>query len=119
MRLTTEAGERDGTITSETGSGSCVVRLHGEHDVATAPALREAIALAEAAGDEVVLDFRACTFIDSSVIAELLRARRNRPVQLVLSEASDDAVRRTLELCGVLGLFDLGGDPGPAQAAPT
>jgi len=95
-------------------------RLHGEHDVATAPALREAIALAEAAGDEVVIDLRGCTFIDSSVIAELLRARRNRPVRLVLSEASDDAVRRTLELCGVLGLFDLDRDePGPTQAAPA
>jgi anti-sigma B factor antagonist len=83
---------------------TCLVRLHGEHDVATGDAV--AAALAAAAGhNHVVVDLAHCTFIDSTLITRLLGAakrmrERGGTLELVVPEEAN-AVRRTLELANV------------------
>jgi anti-sigma B factor antagonist len=53
--------------------GLAVVRMRGEHDLSTAPQIAHALERA-AAHSDVVVDFSDCTFIDSSVIAALVKA---------------------------------------------
>jgi anti-anti-sigma factor len=55
--------------------GLAVVRMHGEHDLGTEPALMRALAEA-AANSNVLVDMSECDFIDSTVIAALLRVAR-------------------------------------------
>lgn len=55
--------------------GVAVVQLHGEHDLATEPALIQALDEA-AANSNVLVDMSECDFIDSTVIAALLRIAR-------------------------------------------
>ena len=89
-----------------------LVSLRGEHDLATTPALRDEFARARAQSDRITVDLTACDFLDSSVlgvlIGELRRAReRDGALILVLSPNPANTVRRTLELTGLLGLFDI------------
>jgi anti-anti-sigma factor len=55
--------------------GLAVVQLHGEHDLGTEPALMQALGEA-AAHSNVLVDLSECDFIDSTVIAALLRVAR-------------------------------------------
>ena len=57
--------------------GSVVVSLHGELDMATAPALDQALASAfDGGGSSVIIDLASLTFMDSTGIAVLLSAGR-------------------------------------------
>jgi anti-anti-sigma factor len=78
-----------------------VVRLAGEHDLAGAEAL--GVALAEVAdGEALIVDLTTCTFIDSSIIATLLRARRARPsFAVVVPDDEANPVVRALAVTGV------------------
>jgi anti-sigma B factor antagonist len=51
--------------------GVAVVTLRGEHDLSTQPVLTRALKLA-AAHSSVVVDLSECSFIDSTVITELI-----------------------------------------------
>ena len=53
-----------------------MVRVHGEHDVFTAPALREQVHAAIEQSAPIVIDLSGATFIDSSVLAVLLGGLR-------------------------------------------
>ena len=53
-----------------------IVGLIGEHDVATAPAIRDAMLDAERRAGLVVLDFAATTFMDSTVLGVIAGAWR-------------------------------------------
>src|SRR6201991_4365891 len=53
-----------------------VVVVEGEHDIYTAPTLRERLDEAIGRGGGVVVDLTAATFVDSSVLGALLDARR-------------------------------------------
>jgi anti-anti-sigma factor len=55
--------------------GVAVVQLRGEHDLATEQALMQALDEA-AAHSNVLVDMSECDFIDSTVIAALLRVAR-------------------------------------------
>lgn len=55
--------------------GFAVVTLHGEHDLSTEPALARALGAA-AAHSNVLVDLSECDFMDSTVIAALLRVAR-------------------------------------------
>lgn len=58
-----------------TPAGVVVLTLDGEFDLAAAPALRDQLAAARAAGARgVVLDMAEVAFVDSSILRELLRA---------------------------------------------
>src|SRR3954449_12249042 len=53
-----------------------VVVVEGEHDIYTAPTLRERLDEALGRGGGIVVDLTAATFVDSSVLGALLDARR-------------------------------------------
>jgi anti-anti-sigma factor len=80
--------------------GFCQVRLEGEHDLATAPELRETL-LGVRPSEILVVDLTACGFIDSSVIAQLLAAQRRHPDLRVVVADETCVVARALRLTGV------------------
>jgi anti-sigma B factor antagonist len=59
--------------------GSTVVIAAGEIDVATAPALREALLVAVEVSGNVVVDLNAVTFLDSTGIGALMGGFKNVP----------------------------------------
>lgn len=72
-------------------SGAVSVRLTGDFDLVSAPALAERLDCALGASPDVVVDLHDLTFLDAAVIATLLRAQRRALLQggsLVLIEAS-------------------------------
>ena len=52
--------------------GIAVVTMHGEHDIGTEPQLAYALAQA-VAHSSVIVDLSDCSFIDSTVIASLIK----------------------------------------------
>ena len=91
--------------------GVCLVELSGELDIAATAAVRTCVD--EAAGSRgLVLDLSGATFLDSSMLKELLRAsaelaRYDTP--LVLADVPP-AVRRVLDLTRTTTLFTLADD---------
>ena len=85
--------------------GVDVVAPYGEHDLATADAIRREIA---ANPDRaVVVDLSAVSFVDSSVLGVLVEAERTaaasgRGFAIVLGSEPPEAVRRVLEITGLL-----------------
>jgi anti-sigma B factor antagonist len=81
-----------------------VVSLHGELDLASADGLSNS--LVELAGSTLVVDLSDLTFMDSSGIGALVRARSRIKTKelgdLVLTRPSA-IVRRTLEIVGLDG----------------
>ena len=77
-----------------------IVRLGGEHDVATADAVRSALTVD---GDgAVIVDLGGCTFADSSIIAVLLQARRERSAfAIVLPSDPASVVTRAFAITDV------------------
>jgi anti-sigma B factor antagonist len=93
-------------ISDEAVDGAVVVTLEGELDLASSAALRRRID--STAGRGLVLDLRSVTFVDSSALRELLRARTHleaRGDRLVLA-ALAPALRRLLELTHTAPLFE-------------
>jgi anti-anti-sigma factor len=90
--------------------GVVVLELEGEFDLAAAPAIRERLTAARAARARgVVLDMTEVTFVDSSVLRELLRAEatmRSEGVPLVIA-ALRPPVARLLELTCTTGLLTI------------
>lgn len=81
---------------------SAVVSLRGEHDLATMPALR--VALAPLCGD-VLVDLTDCDFIDSSVIGVLVEKhgelrRDDHGLELVVP-GEGASVRRIITVTGL------------------
>jgi anti-sigma B factor antagonist len=98
------AVERAGDVT--------VVTLTGEHDVSTAPHLREQVVPTLDSGNPLVVDLSAATFIDSSVLGVLLgglrRARENGlGYAIVLGDDSGSAVRRIFDVTGLVPVFPI------------
>lgn len=81
-----------------------VVRPVGEMDIATAEALRDALARACASeADTVVVDLAAVTFIDCSAIGVLVvtaKTLRSAGCKLLIGNAASQPMR-TLQLTGV------------------
>src|SRR2546423_2451439 len=63
-----------GWVTIEQYDDVRIVSLRGDHDVATAPRLREIVAQAMSAGRLVVVDLTAATFLDSTIALTLFKA---------------------------------------------
>jgi anti-anti-sigma factor len=97
----------------ETAEGFVVLVLEGEFDLAAVPSLREEIEAAQAQAPRgVVLDLAEVTFVDSSGLRELLRAR-----------AAYDAAGKGFALAApqppVIRLFELTGATDAIASAPT
>ena len=101
----------DFTVTVSEGA-PMVVKLNGELDMAAAPVLKQC--LAGLAGD-VVLDCTGLDFVDSSGLAELVRAHleRERRGERLSVRGLSPLVRRTFDLTGLDERLHLE-DPPPA-----
>jgi anti-sigma B factor antagonist len=104
--------------------GVAVIRVQGEHDVATAPALRGVVLDAIDGARPVVVDLSGATFIDSSVLSVLLSGlRRSREAErgyvLVLPAADGAPVRRVFEVTGLIPVFATRPSAAAAAAAAT
>lgn len=103
-------------IRTETGGDRPLVELVGRFDAHEVPGFRAAVdQLVAVAGSKVRVDLSQVVFIDSSALAELVRAQktaRGRDGDLILGALSDP-VRIILELTALLGVFTVESAPGP------
>lgn len=75
----------------------CIVRVRGELDIYTTPAFKEA--LNKALGSpRIIIDLTGCRYIDSSVIAALIQARRDSASTISLVVTDGMMVRRVLDI---------------------
>jgi anti-anti-sigma factor len=84
---------------------AAIVRLGGEHDLATVVELRDIL---RGIDGHVLVDLSDCLFIDSSVIATLISEageRRTRNERLELVVPSNGLIGRTLEIVGIPALL--------------
>jgi anti-sigma B factor antagonist len=84
-----------------------VVAVEGEHDIYTAPTLRERLDEALDRGGGVVVDLTAATFVDSSVLGALLDARRRahdaqQNYVVSVGDTGEPGVRRILDITGLV-----------------
>ena len=94
---------------TEQHGGAAVVVPTGELDLATAPALEDALGRAfESGSGRVVLDLRELEFIDSSGLRTLLTAHRQAEMARAQFSlvAGHRGLERTLEIAGVHKVFD-------------
>jgi anti-sigma B factor antagonist len=92
---------------------AAIVRLVGEHDLATSTSFRDAL---ERINGNVLVDLSECSFIDSSVIGVLVgdhRARIKEGQRLELLAPREGTVARTLDVSGVPGLIPVRTAPHP------
>jgi anti-anti-sigma factor len=85
---------------------AAIVRVVGEHDIATIPRIREALELIDG---NVLVDLSDCTFLDSSVIHAFVadaheRRREWQSLDLIVPAANAN-VARTLEISGLSELL--------------
>jgi anti-anti-sigma factor len=83
-----------------------VVDVIGEHDLTTAPELSERLAELVGEGLGIVVDLTDATFIDSSVIATVLAAKRDageRGTGFAVAVPADgaDGIRHVIEITGL------------------
>jgi anti-sigma B factor antagonist len=98
-------------VVDESHGDVLVVVVRGEHDIYTAPALRDR--LDEAIGGEpagIVVDLGSATFLDSSILGALLEARRQaleRGIGYVvcIGPEPEPGVARILEITGLVPVF--------------
>jgi anti-anti-sigma factor len=90
-----------GAIETERRGDVVLLRLHGEHDIASTSRLAHALADHVWDGTGVVVSLMETQFIDSAVINLLFRGDaelRKRGKRLVLHVATESVVRRVLEI---------------------
>jgi anti-sigma B factor antagonist len=95
---------------SRDDNGVVVVVVAGEHDVHTAPSLRERIEAVIGEQKPFAIDLTPATFIDSSILRVLLEARRRAQEEglgfaVSLGEEQAPGVRRILEVTGLIPVF--------------
>jgi anti-anti-sigma factor len=86
--------------------GFTVVRLSGEHDLATSLAIRAALSSIDG---NVLLDLSDCEFVDSSVLRVLVeaaeeRAPKGQRLELLVPD-ENERIARTLQISGLDGVL--------------
>jgi anti-sigma B factor antagonist len=90
-----------GTVETERlGDSLWVLKLAGEHDLSTAPAIGEALRRIAECGKTVVVDLTQTSFIDSTVIGALVR-HADRDETLLLVAPAAGRPRKVLDLVGM------------------
>ena len=94
-------------VLDESAGDVVVIVVEGEHDIYTAPTLRERLDESLSRGGGVVVDLTAATFVDSSILGALLDARRRAQEQgtgFVVSVGSEvePGVQRILDITGLV-----------------
>jgi anti-sigma B factor antagonist len=104
-----------GLTVTAVGDGEVVLTVTGEVDSLTAPDLRAALdaVLADPACRRLVLDVSAVAFMSSAGLSVLVTTREDahaREIDFRLAGLDGNrAVRRPLELTGLVGLFEQAG----------
>jgi anti-anti-sigma factor len=89
---------------------TALVVLGGEHDLATAPQVEEAIDQAVAACTHLIVDISDTHFLDSSTIATFIRAKdraESQGVKFNLVLGTTSIVERALEVSGVIPVLSV------------
>jgi anti-sigma B factor antagonist len=89
-----------------------VISLLGEHDLATAWEMRNALALAFEQGTHVVVDLSETEFIDSTIIHVLLESKQLAQEHGTVGQlaiAAHARVKRPLEITGMLDVLPVYG----------
>jgi anti-sigma B factor antagonist len=107
--------EAQDIVLERAGDEVVVAVLEGEHDIYTAPALRERLYEVVENGSSLVIDLTGAAFIDSSVLGVLLGARRRaheagHGFAVVCDEGSEAGVRRVLDVTGLIPVLPVVGD---------
>lgn len=88
-----------------TDAGLMVLTISGEHDLNTAPDLRQRLKRLIGEREPIVVDLSAATFVDSSILGVILDAQRRAAdagVGFAVAHADgSDAVGRLLEITGL------------------
>jgi anti-sigma B factor antagonist len=98
------------SIELDRSDDAVVVVLRGEHDVYTAPSLRDQFSSVLDERRPLVVDLTPATFIDSSILRVLLEARRQAEDEglgfaIALGNGEAPGVRRILEVTGLISVF--------------
>src|SRR3954468_13662870 len=102
-----------------------VVVVEGEHDIYTAPTLRERLDEALGRGGGIVVDLTAAAFVDSAVLGALLDARR-RAIEagqgyvVCVGDSVEPGVQRILDITGLVPVLPVlqGREEGLAAGPP-
>src|SRR3954463_9311193 len=99
--------EANPIVLDDTAGDIVVVVVEGEHDIYTAPTLRERLDEALQRGGGVVIDLTGATFVDSSVLGALLDARRRaleagKGYVVCVGEQVEPGVQRILDITGLV-----------------
>jgi anti-sigma B factor antagonist len=99
--------EANPIVLDEAAEDVVVVVVEGEHDIYTAPTLRDRLDEAIGRGGGIVVDLTGATFVDSSVLGALLDARRRaldaqQGFVVCLGEAVEPGVQRILDITGLV-----------------
>jgi anti-anti-sigma factor len=103
--------------------GGSVVSVGGEIDLSTGPELEATLLAAAREASHLVVDLTRCTFLSSTGLRALLRARRalaDDPSDVIVV-VPDPYIRKVFEIAGVESMFVLvdryEGGSGPPAAA--
>ena len=113
---------RTGEIALErTDAGLAFLAIKGEHDLSTAPLLRQRLDGLITEGVPIVVDLSPATFIDSSILGVILDARRRAEADqlgFAVSQANGrDPVGRVLAITGLRSELPVHEDRDAAAAA--
>jgi anti-sigma B factor antagonist len=91
-------------------TGVAIVSLIGEHELYSVLDIERALDEAIREGLAVVIDLSGTEFLDSSVVAILLRAREEAHVEgssfaLVIDDSTGQSVRQLFEITGLATIF--------------
>jgi anti-sigma B factor antagonist len=99
-------------VITGTGPSGPTLKVIGEIDVATSPALRRALhELVDQGAAEVVVDLSQTTFIDSSglgvLVGALRRLREADGPETIVLQGLQDPVRKVFEITGLTTVFTI------------
>ena len=94
-------------VLDESADDVVVVVVEGEHDIYTAPTLRERLEEALGRGGGIVVDLTGATFVDSSVLGALLDSRRRaleagQGFVVCIGDTVEPGVQRILDITGLV-----------------
>jgi len=112
----------DSRIDVESRADVWLLSLHGEHDIATQPSLREQLEHVRAAGGPIVVDLSSAGFVDSTIVGALLECAECGPAVIVVAPPGS-AGRRLADLVRLADAVpvhdDLTGGIDAARMSPS
>lgn len=103
--------------TQRLADGTCIVSVAGEVDLYTAPVFeRHLLGDGENGGPSLIVDLRACSFIDSTALGILLEANRrlNGSARSLVLICDNRNIRKVFEVTGLDRVFTICRTPAEA-----